>query len=77
MNAQPGGSNDAAGSEWFKVEGQWIDPLGFASLLSGVLWDTYGRELKANWQPHVSGQADGIDAYLEAERQRRASRWLA
>lgn len=50
------------------IEGQWIDPLGFAELLSEVLWESYGRELKSNWPD---------SALAEHERQRRTSRWLA
>jgi hypothetical protein len=53
---------------WLAVEGQWIDPLGFAQLLSEVLWESYGRELKASWPDY---------ALAEYERQRRTSRWLA
>lgn len=50
------------------VEGDWIDPLGFAELLSEVLWESYGRELNTNWPD---------SALAEHERQRRTSRWLA
>lgn len=64
------GQSPASGGlpAWLALEGQWIDPLAFAELLSQVLWESYGRELQAQW-PDA--------AMTEYERQRRTSRWLA
>lgn len=58
---------------WLADQGEWIDPLGFAALLSHVLWESYGQELKASWPGDPQSGATVIDE----ERVRRTSRWLA
>ena len=72
----PGASVEVQGAgspRWFAMESQWIDPLGFAALLSHVLWENYGQELKANWPADTISGATCIDD----ERARSAPRWLA